>query len=104
VRGLDSSVSELGLVAGSCEHDYESSGSIKVEDSRYEGKCLLIEVSIPTDRNLLKKETETVLKYEDLIQIERMWTVKLNVMLFIIGAAENLSASFQKISAAWNYK
>ena len=38
---------------------------------------MLIDVAIPGDRNLIKKEAENILKYKDLtIEIQRMWNVK----------------------------
>jgi hypothetical protein len=41
------------------------------------GKCMLIDVAIPGDRNVIKKEAEKILKYKDLvIEIESMWNVK----------------------------
>ena len=41
------------------------------------GTCMLIEVSISGDRNVIKKETEKILKYKGLtIEIQRMWNVK----------------------------
>jgi hypothetical protein len=41
------------------------------------GKCMLIDVAISGDRNVIKKEAEKILKYKDLkIEIQRMWNVK----------------------------
>ena len=41
------------------------------------GTCMLIGVAISGDRNVIKKEAEKTLKYEDLtIDIQRMWNVK----------------------------
>jgi hypothetical protein len=49
--------------------------------------CMLIDVAIPGDRNVIKKEAENILKYEDLtIEIQRMWNVKTKVIPVIIGA------------------
>ena len=43
--------------------------------------CMLIDVAIPGDRNLIKKEAENILKYKDLtIEIQRMWNVKTRVI------------------------
>jgi len=37
------------------------------------GTCILIDVAIPGDRNVIKKEAVKVLKYKDLIiEIQRM--------------------------------
>jgi hypothetical protein len=39
--------------------------------------CMLMDVAISGDRNVIKKEAEKILKYEDLtIEIQRMWNVK----------------------------
>ena len=38
---------------------------------------MLIDVAISGDRNVIRKETENILKYKDLtIEIQRMWNVK----------------------------
>ena len=49
--------------------------------------CMLINVAILGDRNVIKKEAEKILKYEDFtIEIRRMWNVKTKVIPVIIGA------------------
>jgi hypothetical protein len=41
------------------------------------GTCMLIDIAILLDINVIKKEAEKILKYEDLtIEIQRMWNVK----------------------------
>jgi hypothetical protein len=41
--------------------------------------CILIDVAILSDRNVIKKEAENIIKYKDLkIEIQRMWNVKTN--------------------------
>jgi len=41
------------------------------------GTCMLIDVAISGDRNVIKKESEKILKYKELtIEIQRMWNVK----------------------------
>jgi hypothetical protein len=45
-----------------------------------QGTCMLIDVAISEDRNVIKK-TEKILKYKDLtIEIQRMWNVKSRVI------------------------
>jgi hypothetical protein len=40
-----------------------------------------IDVAIPADRNVIKKEAKRTLKYKDLItEIQRMWNVKAKVI------------------------
>ena len=45
------------------------------------GTCVLIDVAISEDRNLIRKEAEKILKYKDLtIDIQRMWNVEARVI------------------------
>ena len=58
---------------------------------------ILIDVAIPGDRNVIKKEAEKILKCKDLtIEIQRMWNVKTRVIPVIIGATGTISKSFRK--------
>jgi len=58
------------------------------------GTCRLIDAAISGDRNVIKKEADKILKYKDLtIEIERMWSAKISV---IIGAIGTISKSFRK--------
>jgi hypothetical protein len=58
---------------------------------------MLIDIAIPGDRNVIKREAETILKYKDLIiEIQRMWNVKTNVIPVITGATGTISKSFRK--------
>jgi hypothetical protein len=59
--------------------------------------CMLIDVAISGDRNVIKQEAKKILKYKDLtIEIQRMWNVKTNVVPVIIGATRTISKSFRK--------
>ena len=43
--------------------------------------CVLIDVAIPWDRNVIKKEDEKILKYTDvIIEIWHMWNVNAKVI------------------------
>jgi hypothetical protein len=58
---------------------------------------MLLDVSIPGDRNVIQKEAEKILKYKDLTkEIQRMWNVKTRVIPVIIGATRTISKSFRK--------
>jgi hypothetical protein len=58
---------------------------------------MLIDIAIPGDRNVIKKEAEKILKYKDLIiEIQRMRNVKTKVTPVIIGATGTISKSFRK--------
>jgi polysaccharide pyruvyl transferase WcaK-like protein len=49
--------------------------------------CMLIDVTISGDRNVIKKEAEKILKYKELtIEIQHMWNVKTKVIPVITGA------------------
>ena len=59
--------------------------------------CLLIDVSIPADRNISLKEAEKRLKYKDLeIEISRMWKTDTKVIPFVIGATGAVSKEWKK--------
>jgi hypothetical protein len=61
------------------------------------GTCMLLDVAIPGDWNVIQKEGERILKYKDLtIEIQRMWNVKTRVIPVIIGAIGTISKSFRK--------
>jgi len=61
------------------------------------GTCMLIDVAISGDRNVIKKEAEKILKYKDpTTEIQRMWNVKTKVIPVIIGATGTISKSFRK--------
>jgi len=58
---------------------------------------MLIYVAIPGNRNVIKKETEKILKYTDLIiEIRRMWNVKAEVLPVIIGTTGTISVSLRQ--------
>jgi hypothetical protein len=59
--------------------------------------CLLIDVAISGDRNVIKIEAENITKYKDLtIEIQSMLNVKTKVIPVIIGATGIISKSFRK--------
>jgi hypothetical protein len=61
------------------------------------GTCMLIDVVISGDRNVIKKEAEKIPKYKDLtIEIQRIWNVKTKVIPAITGATGTISKSFRK--------
>jgi len=61
------------------------------------GTCMLIDVAITGDRNVIKKEADKILKYEYLtIEIQLMWNVKTKVIPVIIGATGTISKTFRK--------
>ena len=66
--------------------------------------CQLIDMSVPSDRNICLKHNEKKSKYKDLeIEISRMWKVKTETIPVITGALGTISnatkASTKKISS-----
>ena len=67
------------------------------------GTCVLIDVAISEDRNVIKKEAENILKYKDLTtEIQSMWNVKTRLIPVIIGATGTISKSFRKHVSAYH--
>jgi hypothetical protein len=66
-------------------------------DDNDKGTCVLIDVAIPGDRNVIKKEAEKMLKYKDLIiEIQRTWNVKAKVISVIVEATGTISKSLRQ--------
>jgi hypothetical protein len=58
---------------------------------------MLIDVTIPGDRNVIKKEAENILKYKYLIiEIQRVWNVEAKVIPVIIAATGTISKSLRQ--------
>jgi len=69
---------------------------ITIRDNE-KGTCMLIDVAISGDRNVIKKEAEKILKCKDLtIEIQRMWNLKTKVIPVTRGATGIISKSFRK--------
>ena len=62
-----------------------------------EKTCILIDVAIPADRNVVQKETEKKLQYKSLCkEIQRMWNLKCTIIPVIIGATGIVTRSLRK--------
>jgi hypothetical protein len=58
---------------------------------------MLTDVALSGDRNVVKKGTEKILKYEDInIGNQRMWNVKAQVIPVIIGATGTILKSLRQ--------
>ena len=58
---------------------------------------MLIDATIPGDRNVIKKGVEWILKYENLTtETQGMWNVKTRVIRVVRGATGTTSKSFRK--------
>jgi hypothetical protein len=52
---------------------------------------MIIDVTVPGDRNVIKKEAEKILKYKDIIETQCMWKVKAKVIPAITGVTGTIS-------------
>ena len=69
---------------------------IVVKD-RLEKTCLLIDMSVPSDRNIAVKEFDKLSKYKDLeIEIQKMWHLKTTIVPVIVGALGVVKKSMQE--------
>jgi len=70
-----------------------------------QGTFMLIDVAIPGDRNVIKKEAEKILKYKDhVIEIQCMWNVRAKVIPVVTGATGiTQTVPEQHTSKARNY-
>jgi len=62
-----------------------------------EKTCTLIDVAIPTNRNVVQKVAEKKLKYKSLcIEMQRTWNLKCAIIPVIIGATRIVTRSLRK--------
>jgi hypothetical protein len=81
-------ISQLWLRREKCDDDDDNNNN----SNNKRRACMLIDVAISGDRNVINKEAEKILKYKDLtIEIQRMWNVKTKVIPIIIGATGTIS-------------
>ena len=75
---------------------------IIVKDSVY-STCKLIDMTVPSDRNIALKETEKKCKYKDLeLEIQRMWHMKTVVIPVVVGVLgtvkKGMAENIKKVS------
>ena len=69
---------------------------ITVKDRR-DKQCLMIDMSIPSDRNTASKEFEKLSKYKDLeIEVTKMWQLKTQTVPVIVGALGTIGKGLDK--------
>jgi hypothetical protein len=95
--------SEVGKVTISWNQQVQTDRTLPINKPdiiiRYneKGTCMLIDVAIPGDRNVIKKEAEKTVKYKDLtIEIQGTWNVKTKVTPVRTGATGTISKCFRK--------
>ena len=75
---------------------------IIVKDSVH-STCKLIDMTVPSDRNIALKETEKKSKYKDLeLEVQRMWHLKTVLIPVVVGALgtvkKGMVENIQKVS------
>lgn len=59
-----------------------------------EKTCLLIDVAVPADANVHKKEVEKKTKYQDLqIEVQRLWSLRTTIIPVVVGALGTVSSN-----------
>ena len=62
--------------------------------NKKEGKCYIIDVTVPRDVGIAEKETEKIEKYDELKrEVERLWKVKAKVITTVLGAHGTVTRS-----------
>ena len=65
--------------------------------NKKEKTCILIDVAIPADRNIMQKEVEKKLKYKSLcIEIQRMWNMKCTIISVTVEAIRIVTKCLKK--------
>ena len=68
------------------DKDTANRPDIVIKDKK-ENKCIFIDMSVPSERNVANKETEKLSKYKDLeIEVNKMWNMKTTTVPVIVGA------------------
>ena len=64
---------------------------------KIEKKCIMIDMSIPSERNVSIKEVEKLSKYQDLeIEVTRMWEMKTSTVPIVVGALGLIKRCLEK--------
>ena len=80
------------------DHEMKSNRPDIVIKNKLEKRCLLIDMSIPTEKNSSVKVTEKLSKYKDLeIEVERVSGMKVTTILVVIGALGLIKKGLENI-------
>ncbi|KAI5755533.1 hypothetical protein M8J77_017784 [Diaphorina citri] len=86
-RNACAQTNEAGVI--NINYDVIANGSVSRDVPELHRTCTIIDVAVPADMNVEKKEAEKKLKYKDLaieIEIERMWNIEVKIVPIVIGA------------------
>ena len=65
--------------------------------NKEEKTCLMIDMTVPSERNVTIKEVEKLSKYKDLeIEVSRMWEMKTTTIPVVIGALGLIKKGLEK--------
>ena len=74
----------------------ENRPDIVVKD-RKEKACMLIDMTVPSERNVSMKEVEKLSKYKDLeIEVTKMWEMKTTTVPVVVGALGLIKKGLEK--------
>jgi hypothetical protein len=72
-------------------------GIIIKNKKKKEKTCILIDVAIPMDKNVMQKKVVKKLKYKSLcIDVQQMWNTKCMIILVITGATGIITNRFKE--------
>ena len=58
---------------------------------------IIVDVAIPADVNIVSKEKEKIMKYQQLrIELEKLWNVKFTIVPVVIGALGSFTPNLQQ--------
>jgi hypothetical protein len=97
VETIQGKVTKLWNQKGQTDRTIPNNKPDVINCDNEKGSYMLIHVAISGDRNVIKKESEEILKFKDLIiEVHRMWDVKVNVIPVITEVNGTISKSFRQ--------
>ena len=65
--------------------------------NKKEKTCKIIDIAVPADHNVTKKELEKITKYENLRrEVERLWKVRAEIVPVVVGALGTMSRQLRR--------
>ncbi|XP_068691565.1 uncharacterized protein [Montipora foliosa] len=89
-----------------CDHVIEARRPDIVVVNKQDRKCTIIDIAVPADKRIVKKENEKVEKYQDLKrEIARMWNMRAMQMVpIVVGSLGSVTKNFDKWLGKLNIK
>ena len=77
--------------------EFKTNGPDMIIKNKQEETCILTDVAVPADRNVVQKEGEKKLQYKSLcIEIQQTWNLKCKIIPVIIGATGIVTKGLRK--------